>query len=277
MRTQRSKQAIPTRLRTGISGLLCSSVSMMIELMGLLVVVCLPAYATAADEVRVEVRHVGFDQNVNAPVVILEHAASARFLPIWIGSFEARAIAMQLEGIPAPRPLTHDLMKNVLEQVGVQFQKVIVSSLEKNTYFARMHLTSGGQHVEIDSRPSDAIALALRFDRPIFVARSVFEASGEAMPTTPRPISTTVMGIEVQDLTTELAEHFQLKNTDGVLVTDSPHRLGELERGDVILALDGKLIRNVSDFQARTRYEKEAVRLLVRRSGRDIRVRLAPK
>ena len=237
----------------------------------------MPSAAFTEELVPVQVRHVGFDRQANSPVVILEDVNQARFLPIWIGAFEARAIAMELEGVPPPRPLTHDLVKNILEQVGVQFRKIVVSALRENTYYARIHLTSADGQVEIDSRPSDAIALALRFNRPIFVAQGIFEQAGAALPTSPRPISAKVGSIEVQNLTAELADYFHLPNADGVLVTDSAHRRGELQRGDIILALDGERVRNVSDFRKRMQSEQRTVRLLVRRAGRDVGVKYTPE
>ncbi len=264
--------------RHGLNGLLSLSSRFIVG--GLLCCAAwsMPRAAFAEEMLQVQVRHVGFDRQANSPVVILEDANQARFLPIWIGAFEARAIAMELEGIPPPRPLTHDLMKNILEQVGVQFQKIVVSALKENTYYARIHLTSADGHVEIDSRPSDAIALALRFDRPIFVAPGIFEKAGAALPTSPRPpISAKVGSVEVQNLTAELADYFHLPNADGVLVTDSAHRRGELQRGDIILALDGERVRNVSDFRKRMQSEDRTVRLLVRRAGRDVGIRLTPE
>lgn len=229
--------------------------------------------AIASDTIEVQVRHVGFDRHARTPVVILEDAQGARFLPIWVGAFEARSIAMELDGVVRRRPLTHDLMKTMLDRVGVEFRKVIVSALEKNTYFARIHLRSDGRRMEIDSRPSDAIALALRFDRPIFVRQDVFRAGGQAGP---RPISSTVLGIEVQDVTAELVEHFQLSEADGVVVTNVTGDESGLRRGDVILALNGQAVRDVSDFREKTLRRTRSVRLLVRRSGRDLHVDYAP-
>ena len=232
----------------------------------------LPGRAAAVSAVPVQVHHVGFDRQAQAPVVILADTETARFLPIWVGPFEARAIAMALAGTPAPRPLTHDLMKNVLENIGVEFQKIVVSALKDNTYFARIHLLFTDRSVEIDSRPSDAIALALRFDRPIFVAQDVFTESSQRLPGPLQTISATVLGIEVQNLTAELAEYFQLPTAQGVLVTNTVQGRGALQRGDVILALEGELIRNISDFRQKTLQGNPSVRLLVRRSGQNIDV-----
>jgi len=111
-------------------------------------------------------------------IVVLKAEDSDRFLPIWIGPFEADAITLQLQGMEAPRPLTHDLLKNVLTRLGGEVQHIVISGLEKNTYFARIILDVNGETMEIDSRPSDAIALAVRVDAPILVTEDVMEQAG---------------------------------------------------------------------------------------------------
>ena len=111
-------------------------------------------------------------------IVVLKEQESERFLPIWIGPFEADAITLQLQGMEAPRPLTHDLLKSVLETLGGEVVHILISGLEKNTYFPRIVLDVDGDTVEIDSRPSDAIALAVRVGAPVFVADEVMEQAG---------------------------------------------------------------------------------------------------
>ena len=111
-------------------------------------------------------------------IVVLKEENSERFLPIWIGPFEADAITLQLQGMEAPRPLTHDLMRSVLETLGGAVMHIMISSLERNTYFARIVLDVNGDTVEVDSRPSDAIALAVRVQAPIYVAEEVMEQAG---------------------------------------------------------------------------------------------------
>lgn len=111
-------------------------------------------------------------------IVVLKAEEGDRFLPIWIGPFEADAITLQLQGMEAPRPLTHDLLKNVLTRLGGEVQHIIISGLEKNTYFARIILDVDGETMEIDSRPSDAIALAVRVDAPILVTEDVMDQAG---------------------------------------------------------------------------------------------------
>jgi bifunctional DNase/RNase len=103
------------------------------------------------------------------PIIILRDEEEKRSLPIWVGIFEANAIALELEKIATPRPMTHDLIKNVLEAVDAKVEKIVVNDLRENTFFALIHLRMGEEEVTVDSRPSDAIALALRAGAPIFV------------------------------------------------------------------------------------------------------------
>jgi uncharacterized protein len=108
-------------------------------------------------------------------IVVLREEGGERFLPIWIGPFEAEAITLQLQGMDVPRPLTHDLLKNVIETMGGEVLHVLINDLEKATFFARIVLDVDGNTVEIDSRPSDAIALAVRVSAPIYVADTVMD------------------------------------------------------------------------------------------------------
>jgi uncharacterized protein len=111
-------------------------------------------------------------------IVVLREEGGERFIPIWIGPFEADAITLQLQGMEVPRPLTHDLLKNVIETLGAEVLHIIISGLEKNTYFARIVLDVEGDTVEVDSRPSDAIALAVRTSAPLYVADEVMQHAG---------------------------------------------------------------------------------------------------
>jgi len=111
-------------------------------------------------------------------IVVLKEKEGERFLPIWIGPFEADAITLQLQGMEAPRPLTHDLLKAVLETLGGEVEHILISGLEKNTYFAQIVIDADGDTVEVDSRPSDAIALAVRVSAPIHVADEVMDSAG---------------------------------------------------------------------------------------------------
>lgn len=113
------------------------------------------------------------DPTSNSPIVILQDVERNTLLPIWVGIFEANAIALQIERVDTPRPMTHDLLKNVLLQLGAEVTRIVVTELKENTFYALIHLDVHGSPVAIDSRPSDAIALALRTDSPIFVTEEV--------------------------------------------------------------------------------------------------------
>lgn len=126
-------------------------------------------------EIRMDIKGLMLDPTSNVPIVILRDEAEQVFLPIWIGVFEANAIALRLEKVDTPRPMTHDLLRSALEQVGAQVQKIVISDLQDNTFFARIHVQTNGTGVEIDARPSDAIALALRTESPIFVLEPVLD------------------------------------------------------------------------------------------------------
>ena len=127
--------------------------------------------------VRMRVKGLMLDPSSKTPIVLLQEADSERFLPIWIGVFEANAIALSLEGLEPPRPMTHDLLHTSLQRLGGEVECVTISGLRDNTFFAEVLLRGpAGQH-RIDSRPSDAIALALRAEAPIFVHRTVLDSA----------------------------------------------------------------------------------------------------
>ncbi len=120
---------------------------------------------------------VSFDLVGKQPIVLLKTAEGSKFLPIWIGHPEAAAILMRLQGASTPRPMTHDLVTDILTQLEAQVVRITVTELRENTFFAEITVQQNGSEIQIDSRPSDAIALALRADAPIFVADEVIEES----------------------------------------------------------------------------------------------------
>ena len=117
------------------------------------------------------------DPLTNSPIVILKETHGERTLPIWIGLLEATAIASELEGIKFSRPMTHDLLKSIMDMIDVEVNKVEVCDLKNNTYYALIHMTHGDKEITIDARPSDALALSLRVNAPIFVAEEVISKS----------------------------------------------------------------------------------------------------
>ena len=120
---------------------------------------------------------VSFDLVGKQPIVLLKTADGNKFLPIWIGHAEAAAILMKLQSQSAPRPMTHDLVSDMLDQLGASISRITVTELRENTFFAQIVVAQDGHELEVDSRPSDAIALAIRAEAPIFAADQVIEES----------------------------------------------------------------------------------------------------
>jgi uncharacterized protein len=129
------------------------------------------------DTIQMSVGGLTLDPVTKTPIVILKDTDNKLNLPIWIGLLEATAMATEIEGIKMARPMTHDLLKNILGEVGCSVESVEITELKENTYYALVRLNVGGRQLMIDSRPSDAIALALRTKSPIYVAKAVLEAS----------------------------------------------------------------------------------------------------
>ena len=129
-------------------------------------------------QIAMTIKGLMVDPVTNMPIIILRDEEGSRVLPIWVGIFEANAIALQIENVSMPRPMTHDLLRNVILEMGASVERVIVTELRDNTFFATINMKDrGGEPVMIDARPSDAIALALRVDCPIFVNEEVIRAS----------------------------------------------------------------------------------------------------
>jgi uncharacterized protein len=124
-------------------------------------------------QIEMTIKGLMIDPITNMPIIILRDKDGQRVLPIWVGVFEANAIALQIENVATPRPMTHDLLKNVIQDLKADIQKVVVSDLRENTFYAIIYLDAHGETVAIDARPSDAIALALRAHAPIYVEDSV--------------------------------------------------------------------------------------------------------
>jgi hypothetical protein len=126
-------------------------------------------------QIEMTIKGLMVDPITNMPIIILRDKDGQRVLPIWVGVFEANAIALQMENVTTPRPMTHDLLKNVICDLKADIQKIVVSDLRENTFYALIYLVVNGEPVAIDARPSDAIALALRAQAPIFVEDRVID------------------------------------------------------------------------------------------------------
>ena len=126
-------------------------------------------------QIEMVIKSLMFDPHTNLPIIILRDRDGHHMLPIWMGVFEANAIALQIENVASARPSTHDLLKNVIEDLNADIKKIVVHDLKDNTFYALLYVEVNGETVAIDARPSDAIALALRASAPIFIDKKVIE------------------------------------------------------------------------------------------------------
>jgi bifunctional DNase/RNase len=126
-------------------------------------------------QIEMNIKGLMIDPITNMPIIILRDQEGQRILPIWVGVFEANAIALQIENVQTPRPMTHDLLKNIIDDLSAQVERIVVTELKENTFYALIHLRKNGHSIEVDARPSDAIALALRTRSPIFVEEAVIQ------------------------------------------------------------------------------------------------------
>ncbi|HUU29323.1 MAG TPA: bifunctional nuclease family protein [archaeon] len=134
--------------------------------------------------IELTISGLGIDSSNNSPVILLKEKNGERVLPIWIGPSEASAIAMEISGVKFKRPLTHDLFKQCLLELGVVLEYIYIHELKENTYYARIYLNHKGKRFELDARPSDSIALALRMNAPIHTTDELLESASKIMPKT---------------------------------------------------------------------------------------------
>jgi bifunctional DNase/RNase len=229
-----------------------------------------PNYLDSAQEagsVEIKIKTLMLDPNSQSPIVVLETVNDKRILPIWIDIPEARAIALELEHVATPRPLTHDLIRNIIQGLGATLQRVIITDLRNNTYFAVLFLTLKGQDLQIDARPSDAIAVALRMKAPIYASNQVLDKSKALPPSVPTPTKALQkrMGIQAQDLTVEVAALLDLSFQRGVLVVDvtkgSAAMDAGIQRGDVITKANDQTIQSTQELEVWVQSKKPETRI----------------
>lgn len=225
-------------------------------------------------EYKVKVKGIVFDRMTQNPVCILMTEDESKFVPIWIGFAEAMAIDMVMKNIKPPRPMTHDLMKDIIEKLGGKVERVSVTDLRENTYFAYIKVRVGDKVYYIDSRPSDAIALALRTGSPIYITQKILDVSIK-VPATETKIFE-VLGVSFQIITPELESFFGSK---GIVISNvekgSPAD-GKLKRGDIIVQINGKTIYDEEDIREVLRSIKEqkskVLELSILRKGKKEKV-----
>jgi uncharacterized protein len=156
-------------------------------------------------DIEVRIRGLMMDPATNMPIVVLKDPHSDAVMPIWVGPFEANAIAIELEKMSAPRPMTHDLTRNLIHHLNGELERVVITEIREDTFFAVLWLRQGDEPVMVDARPSDAIAPALRFDCPIYVSEKVLQsarisASGSAEGQTGEQLRGWLEGLNDEDL-----------------------------------------------------------------------------
>jgi bifunctional DNase/RNase len=158
-----------------------------------------------AMDIEVRIRGLMMDPATSMPIVVLKDIASETVMPIWVGIFEANAIALEIEKVAAPRPMTHDLTRNLIHHLNATLERVVISELKDDTFFAVLWLRQGDERVALDARPSDALALALRADCPIYVTEQVMQlarlnTSGPAEGPTAEQLRGWLEGLNDEDL-----------------------------------------------------------------------------
>ena len=247
----------------------------------LLTFLCLlgrPARAASPDLRLVGVKGVVADQSSGQPVVLLEEKASGVLLPIWIGPAEAQAILMALGKAAPPRPMTHDLMRSIIGGLKARVLRVVITELRGGTYFAFIEMRAAGGRLSVDSRPSDAIALALRVKSPIYVKPDVMKAG---VPAAREYAHRRKLGVVLQRMTPALARFFGGEAGRGLLVSQvregAPAAHAGLRRGDVILEAGGRAVGTVGVFESVFLAHPSGVEVSVRRDGEGAPRRLKLK
>jgi len=219
-----------------------------------------------AGQVRVDVTDVAYDHNSGTHYVVLEEKAGRRLLPITIGDEEARAIIFELRGIKPERPLTYELLLKVIEQTGNKVDRVVIGELQDQVYYAQVYLDRG--RYTLDSRPSDAIAIAIGANAPIFVADNLLQAA--APGSSERLLNTSqALGVTVQELTPQLAQYFGVPTHSGVLIADVEAVAGKsgLQRGDIVTQVDGRPVAMPEEFARAAAAGTSKIALTITRAG----------
>jgi bifunctional DNase/RNase len=242
-----------------------------------------PLASEEKDELKVTVKGVDLNPTGGSSLVVLVDVNDEMALPILIGLSEARAIGLKINDIKTVRPMTHDLMNTILGRLKAKLIRILINKVKGDIIYAILYLKLEGSEIQIDSRPSDAIALALRAGAPIFVAKEVVKAVGVELGGSARENRVVVeQGLTVQKMTPLLSKYFGLESSEGVLVSDvkpgSPAEGAGLKTGDVIMEINGQKIRSLRGFESIVQdiEEGERVKLLVRRGTYSIPLVMYP-
>ena len=220
--------------------------------------------------IRVNIQQLIVDPATRNPVVTLSDPDKKRALFIWIGSSEARAIYAELQGIKHFRPLTHDLLASVIKRFKGEVDRIVISHAKENIFYASIMIEKAGSLVEIDARPSDSLVVALKFEAPVFVSKTLFERM--ALPMEEKAQIKGEYGLALQELTPELAEYLSFSLKGGVLVSGmrkgSQAAKDGLEAGDIIVDVGGQIIENILSMKKAFAETKSPVKARIFRNSR---------
>jgi bifunctional DNase/RNase len=201
--------------------------------------------------IEMEIKGVRLDAVGQNPVVVLADKDGRKALPIWIGLLEASAIDRELTNNPSTRPMTHDLLYSILEQVHVKVKEVKIVELKDHTYYAKLSLKLNKDLIELDARPSDAIIIALKSKTPVYVAAKIIDDQGILL--TKKEDSGERYGIRIQELTPSLASHFNFEGSKGVLVSEvvsgSASESSGIKAGDIITKVNATQVGSLHEFE----------------------------
>ncbi|MEE9275851.1 MAG: bifunctional nuclease domain-containing protein [bacterium] len=238
-----------------------------------------PGKAVAPDLRPVRVKNVILDRRTRQPIVLLEEKEGNSLLPIWIGPAEAQAIMMELNEVKPPRPLTHDLMRNIIGSLNGKVVRVVITDLKNGTFYAHIVMNVSGKIVSIDSRPSDAIALALRVRAPIFVQPEALKAAISRGPDGPAGYRRR-LGLILQKMTGALARYFGGGAKMGLLVSqidaEGPAARAGLRRGDVIYEVEGRPVSTIRALESALSGRPEELSVSFRRGAEEKHIKLHP-
>ncbi len=226
--------------------------------------------------IRVNVYQLVVDPANRQPVVTLADPEEKRALFIWIGVPEARAIYSELEGVEHQRPLTHDLLENIILKTKGEIHRIVVTHTRENIYYATVVLQREDSLIDIDARPSDAIVMALKFSAPIFVSRDLFEKM--SLPLEARDETEESYGLSLQELTPDLAKYLQFESKTGVMVSairkGSQAEADGLMTGDIIVEIAGQIVEDLRFFRKTLEKSKQPLEVKVYRHNRFLTLTL---
>jgi bifunctional DNase/RNase len=220
-----------------------------------------PSAFDSSELIEVKFHNLTVDPRNRQPVVMLADLAEERAFLIWIGIVEARAIHAEMQGVEPVRPLTHDLLENVIQITDGNIERIIITRVEESVFYATILIKQNGSVKEIDARPSDSIVMALKFKSPIFVSRQLFDEMAVSVAGQ-KEIEETY-GITVQELSAELAKYLSFEPGKGVLVSDvragSPAEKDGVKTGDIVVEIGNEAVENVISMRNALVKNKSAV------------------